>query len=115
MSGSAADDLRSGLVDGRLFEALANAAAAQSIDIVGFGNAGSGASPDVPLRYADLAAANPDASMSAVAYVSSLRAAMNDDKSARPDRMQIVTLPGGQRVLRVEFLAPSPFGVLANS
>ncbi len=114
VSGSAAQELQAGLIDGRLFEALANAAAAQAIDIVDFGNIGSGASPDVPLRYADLSTVNPDGSTSVATYVSSLRAAMNGDKSARPDRIQILTLAGGQQVLRVEFLAPSSFGLLAN-
>ncbi len=114
VSGVAAEDLQAGRVDGRLFEALANAAAAQSIDILAFGNIGPGGSPDVPLRYADLAAVNPNADISVAAYVKSLRAAMDDDSSARPDRTQLVTLANGQKILRVEFLAPSSFGVLAN-
>ena len=45
-------------------EALAAAAFVQPIDIVDFGNAGSGASAGVPLRYADLAASNPAAGLS---------------------------------------------------
>jgi hypothetical protein len=115
MSRGAAQDLDAGRIDGRLMEAIANAAAVQAIDIVDFGNVGSGASEDVPLRYADLATANPVAAMGTAAYVQSLRVGMDTGLGARPDRTQLLTLPGGQKVLRVEFLAPTPFGVLANS
>jgi hypothetical protein len=114
MSGAAAQELEAGRIDGRLMEAIANAAGAQAIDIVEFGNFGSGASADVPFRYADLSTTNPVATMGAAAYVQSLRVGMLTGLGARPDRTQLVTLPGGQQVLRVEFLAPSPFGVLAS-
>ncbi|HEY0716457.1 MAG TPA: hypothetical protein VGD68_02480 [Streptosporangiaceae bacterium] len=115
MSAQAARDLNAGRIDGRLMEAINNAAAVQSIDIVEFGNPGSGASVDVPLRYADLATASPVATMGAAAYVQALRAGMENGVGARPDRTQLVTAPGGQQVLRVEFLAPTPFGVLGSS
>jgi hypothetical protein len=114
ISRAATADLQAGRVDGRLMEAIADAAAAQPINIVEFGNAGSGASADVPLRYADLVASNPVANMGIAAYVQSLRAGMNGGPGPRPDRTEIVRLPGGQRVLRVEFSAPSPFGVLSG-
>ena len=83
----------------------------QPIRIVDFGNAGSGASADVPLRYADLAASNPAAGLSVPAYVQMLRTSMGGSHP-RPARTQLLTLPGGQQVLRVEYLAPSQFGVL---
>lgn len=112
-SGSAAQDLESGRVDGRLFEALAEAAVAAPIDIVGFGNAGPGATRGVPLRYADLAASNPASGMTVAAYVQTLRASMSRRRGPSPARTQLLTLPG-EKVLRVEFLAPSPFGVPNN-
>jgi hypothetical protein len=115
ISAAAAQDLQAGRVDGRLVEAIAEAAgAAGAVNIVDFGNTGPGASADVPLRYADLAAGNPVANMGAGAYVRSLRVGMNGGPAPRPDRTELVTLPGGQRVLRVEFTAPSPFGVLSS-
>jgi hypothetical protein len=114
-SGPAQADLQAGRIDGRLMEAVADAAGGVgSISIVEFGNVGLGASPEVPLRYADLAASDPAAVMSTPAYVQALRTAMNGGPGPRPDRTELVTLPGGQRVLRVEFLAPSPFGVLTG-
>ena len=77
-----------------------------------FGNAGSGASADVPLRYADLAASNSAAGPSGPAYVQMLRISMGGSPGPRPARTQLLTLRGGQQVLRVEYLAPSQFGVL---
>jgi hypothetical protein len=111
-SRSAALDLKSGRVDGRLAEAIAEAATAEPIDILDFGNAGTGASAEVPLRYADLAASNSATDMSASEYVQTLQGGMNGSQGVRPDRAQLLTLAGGHQVLRVEFLAPSPFGVL---
>jgi hypothetical protein len=114
VSGAAQQDLQAGRVDGRLMEAIADAASVEPINIVEFGNVGMGASPEVPLRYADLAVSNPAATMGTQAYVEALRTGMNAGPGPRPDRTELLTLPGGQKVLRVEFLAPSPFGVLTN-
>ena len=47
------------------------------------------------------------------AYVQALRSSMDAGPGPRPDRTQLLTLDG-QQVLRVEFLAPSPFGVLSG-
>jgi hypothetical protein len=113
VGGIAAQELNSGLIDGRLMEAVTDAAAAEPIDIVDFGNAGTGASSGIPLRYADLAANDSAATMSVSAYVQALRSSMNAGPGPRPDRTQLLTVDG-QQVLRVEFLAPSPFGVLSS-
>jgi hypothetical protein len=114
VSGPAQQDLQAGRIDGRLMEAVADAASAQPIDIIEFGNVGMGASAEVPLRYADLAVSNPAATMGTQAYIQALRTGMNAGPGPRPDRTELLTLPGGQKVLRIEFLAPSPFGVLTN-
>jgi hypothetical protein len=119
VSGPAQQDLQAGRIDGRLMEAVADAASTEPIDIVEFGNVGMGASAEVPLRYADLAvsnpaATNPAATMGTQAYIQALRTGMNGGPGPRPDRTELLTLPGGQKVLRIEFLAPSPFGVLTN-
>jgi hypothetical protein len=113
-SRSAAQDLRSGHVDERLMQAITDAADAQPIDIAAFGNAGSGASPDVPLRYADLVVSDSATGMSVPAYVRALQAGMDGGPGPRPSRTRLLTLAGGQQVLRVEFLAPSPLGVLTS-
>jgi hypothetical protein len=113
VSGAPAQDLMSGRVDGRLMEAIADAATAEPIDIVDFGNVGTGASAYVPLRYADLRANGSAAGMSEPAYVQALEAGLSGGAGFHPDRTQVLTLRG-QQVLRVEFLAPTPFNVLNN-
>jgi hypothetical protein len=113
VSGAPAQDLLSGRVDARLMEAIADAATAEPVDIVDFGNVGTGASADVPLRYADLVASGSAVAMSEPAYVQALRAGLSGGAGFRPDRTQVLTLRG-QQVLRVEFLAPTPFNVLNN-
>lgn len=112
VAGAAAQDLRTGRVDGRLMQAIADAAAGQPVDVVGFGNVGPGAEASVPLRYADLAVSHATGGMPVPAYVQAVRASMTDAPGPTPDRTQLLTLPGGQQVLRVEFLAPSSFGSL---
>ncbi len=96
--------LTAGLVDLRLLSALTALSRHQPVSIVEFGNAGPGASPGMPLRFADLDAAGQVAAGER-AYLSGL------GNGLRPDRMVSVVLPDGQAVLRVEFTAPSPFGV----
>jgi hypothetical protein len=113
VSGAPAQDLMSGRVDGRLMEAIADAATAEPIDIVDFGNVGTGVSANVPLRYADLLANGSAAGMSEPAYVQALQAGLSGGAGFHPDRTQVLTLRG-QQVLRVEFLAPTPFNVLNN-
>jgi hypothetical protein len=96
--------LTAGLVDLRLLSALTALSRHQPVSIVEFGTAGPGASPGMPLRFADLDAAGQVAAGER-AYLSGL------GNGLRPDRMVSVVLPDGQAVLRVEFTAPSPFGV----
>jgi hypothetical protein len=110
---AAAQELNSGQVDWRLTEAITAAAGSQPIDIVDFGNPGSGASADVPLRYADLAASDAATGLSVSAYVQGLRTSMAGSPTPRPARTQLLTV-SGQQVLRVEFLGPSKSGVLNN-
>jgi hypothetical protein len=68
---------------------------------VQFGNVGSGASPGLPLRFADLSATGQVAA-SERSYLDGLKGTL------RPVRTVPVALPDGQAVLRVEFTAPSP-------
>ena len=108
----AGGQLSTGAVDSRLLLALAALAGHQSISIVQFGNASSGATAGVPLRFADLAENVPAAHLSRAAYVKAVRAYMSTVPIRfRPARMTTVARPDGQAVLRVEFTAPSPLGV----
>jgi hypothetical protein len=110
VSATARSQLVAGRVDSRLLLALALLAGSQPIDIVRFGNLGPGASPGVPLRFADLAESVPAAHMDRAAYVRAVWAVLSGvDARVRPAR----TVSGpvqGQAVLRVEFTAPSPLG-----
>jgi len=104
--------LAAGQVDSRVLLALADLAGQQPISIVQFGKDGPGASADLPLRFVDLAENVPTAHQAPAAYVRSVRAYLDRaGNKYRPDSMTTVVLGNGQAVLRVDFNAPSPFGV----
>jgi len=94
--------LNTGLVDLRLLSALTALSRHLPVSIVQFGNVGTGASPGMPLRFADLSATGQVAA-SERSYLDGLKGTL------RPVRTVPVVLPDGQAVLRVEFTAPSPF------
>jgi hypothetical protein len=113
MSAAARRQLAAGQVDARLILAIASLAAARPIDIVQFGDPGPGADPSIPLRYADLAEDDQAAHLNRAVYVQAMRAAL--DKLTGPYRpASTVTMAraGEPVVLRVEFTAPSPLGLL---
>jgi hypothetical protein len=113
-SATARKQLMAGQVDSRLLLAIADLAADHPIDIVDFGNVAPGEDPDIPLRFADLAVndqavARPDSS----AYVRSVVADLGAvSMQFRPASTETVVLPSGQKVLRVQFTAPSSLGLL---
>ena len=110
MSAAARRQLLAGQADSRLLLALALLAGSQPIDIVQFGNLGPGASPGVPLRFANLAESLPAAHMNKTAYARAVWALLSGiDARIRPARAVSGTFQG-QPVLRVEFTAPSPLG-----
>jgi hypothetical protein len=98
---SARAQLNAGLVDLRLLSALTALSRHLPVSIVQFGNVGPGASPGMPLRFADLSATGQVAA-SERSYLNGLKGTL------RPVRTVPVVLPDGQAVLRVEFTAPSP-------
>jgi hypothetical protein len=111
----AGEQLTAGQVDARLLLALRALAGHQPIRIMRFGSTGPGSSADVPLRFVDLAENDRAAHMAGAAYVRFLRAHLSTVSAEfRPARMVTMVLAGGQAVLRVEFNAPSPLGVLAT-
>jgi hypothetical protein len=93
--------LNTGLVDLRLLSALTALSRHLPVSIVQFGNVGMGASPGMPLRFADLSATGQVAAGER-SYLDGLKGTL------RPVRTVPVVLPDGQAVLRVEFTAPSP-------
>ena len=101
---SARAQLTAGLVDVRLLQALTDLSKHEPVSLADFGNVGPGASPGIPLRFADLSVTG-QAAAGVRAYLSGLTTGF------RPVKTVAVTLPDGQAVLRVEFSAPSPPGV----
>ena len=109
VSATARSHLVAGQADSRLLLALALLAGSQPIDIVRFGNLGPGASPGVPLRFADLAESSRPPT-----WTQPPRAGC----PGRPEQGRCESPPGegglrdgsGPAVLRVEFAAPSPLG-----
>jgi len=114
VSATARSQLAAGQADTRLLAALALLAGHQPIDIVRFENVGPGASPGVPLRFADLAESVPAAHMGTAAYVRAAWALLSGaDPRIRPARAVSGTLQG-QAVLQIQFSAPSPLGTIGR-
>jgi hypothetical protein len=113
VSATARSQLMAGQVDSRLLLALASAARHQPIDIIRFGNLGQGASPGLPLRFADLADNVPAANMDKGAYVRAVWAALSGPGAPVLPARAVWRPVQGQAVLRVEFTAPSPLGKAA--
>ena len=112
VSATARSQLTAGQADSRLLAALALLAGHQSVDIVRFENLGPGASPGVPLRFADLAESVPAAHMGPAAYMRAAWALLSGaDPRIRPARAVSGTLQG-QAVLQIQFSAPSPLGTI---
>lgn len=110
VSATARSQLAAGQVDSRLLLALASLAGHQPIDIVRFENPGPGASPGVPLRFADLAGSVPSAHMDAAAYMRTALTVLSAVAARiRPARIVSGTLQG-KPALQIQFTAPSPLG-----
>jgi hypothetical protein len=107
--------LANGQVDSRVLLALADLAGQRPISIVQFGNDGPGGSANLPLRFVDLAENVAAAHQAPAAYVRSVRAYLDRAGSKyRPASMTTVVIPNGPTVLRIDFSAPSPFGVFGT-
>ena len=110
------EQLAAGAVDTRLLYVITVLAGATPIDIVDFGNIATGASPGLPLRYADLAEKDKAAHLSQTAYVSALQRVLRGlPAQYRPIRVVTVQLGPTETVLRIELPAPSPLGLLGSS
>jgi hypothetical protein len=113
VSATARKQLAAGQVDSRLLLAIAALVTNEPIDIVRFGNIGPGGAADLPLRVAYLAESGQAAHMTSSAYVRSIVADLGKVPApANSASTGTVPFPGGQTVLRIEFTAPSPLGLL---
>ena len=113
VSATARKQLAAGRVDSRLLLAIAALTTNEPIDIVRFGNIGPRGAADLPLRFAYLAENGRAAHMTSSAYVRSIVADLGKVPApANSANTGTVAFPGGRTVLRIEFTAPSPLGVL---
>jgi hypothetical protein len=117
VTAAAADrrQLRGGQVDSRLLLTLAKLASQWPISIVAFGDRGPGASPGVPLRSADLVVTGGKAGLAPAGQVRLMSVFVHQlGEFFAGARIQIVRLANGQDVVRIEFTAPSRFGLLGT-
>jgi hypothetical protein len=114
VSAKARKQLAAGQVDSRLLLVITVLAAQNPIDIVGFGSVAPRASPGTPLRLVDLAETDPAAHRPSASYVRSMVAALSaQNPPYRPAHVQTLRLADGQAILRIDFAAPSPLGLLS--
>jgi hypothetical protein len=114
-SATARRQLAAGQIDTRLLTTLATLAALYPIDVAGFGGPGAHASAGVPLRSADISGATGVAGARSAVSLSSLKGFLLAQRAPYlPAEMNTVRLATGQAVLRVEFTAPSPLGLLGT-
>ena len=112
-SAAARRQLAAGQVDPRLVLAIANLASQRPLSIVAFGDLAPGADPGIPFRSADLAETGGTAGPDPAAQVRSMSAFLHRQGGFyRGAHVQLVRLAGGGSVLRIEFAAPSPLGLL---
>ena len=114
LSVKARKQLIAGQVDSRLLVVITALAAQQPIDIVRFAGFAAGASTGTPLRFADLTPMDPAAHLTSSEYLRSMLTLLRAQPvQYRPARVHEVRLPTGQRVLEIQFDAPSPLGLLS--
>jgi len=103
--------LAAGQVDSRLLITIATLAGQGRVSILAFGDSGHGASPGVPLRLAELASP-PGAKSGYLQSVVTLLRAQRQPYLA--NSVTLARLANGQEVVRIEFAAPSPLGLLSG-
>jgi hypothetical protein len=106
--------LASGQVDSRLLLTLVTMAHIYPVDIVSFGRPAPGASPGVPVRYAEIAGGarrhgQRPASLQALRSFLSVQRPLY-----RPSAVTTVRTASGRTVLGVEYPAPSPLGLFGS-
>jgi hypothetical protein len=113
VSAAARRQLAAGEVDARLLTTLAALASLDPINVAGFGGSAAHASAGVPLRTADISGAAGGAGTRSTVSLGSLKRFLLAQRAPYlPAEMDIVRLATGQAVLRIEFAAPSPLGLL---
>jgi hypothetical protein len=113
MSATARRQLAAGQVDARLLVVIVSLAAHRPVSIVAFGDLPPGASPGIPFRSADLSAAAGTTGLKSAADLQWMSDFLHAQRGRyRATHITMVRLAGGRNVLRIEFPAPSPVGLL---
>ena len=116
VSPAARRQLRAGQVDSRMLTILAGLAAIRPISLVSFGDSGPGASPGVPLRAAELAIPGDTGSAGRPASLRAMLAMLDAQRPPfRLARVGRTRLRDGRVVLRIQFAAPGPLGLLRTA
>jgi hypothetical protein len=107
LAATARRELTAGQVDSRLLITLATLATTRQVNVVAFSGYAPGATAGVPLRVVDIADTAGNAEFRAIrAFVLAQRPPFV------PARLGSVRLANGETVIRVQFGAPSPLGLL---
>jgi hypothetical protein len=106
--------LAAGQVDSRLLTVFAALATMYQVQLVDFAAPAAGASAGMPLRAADIAPAGPGTRQHPNTMAALARYLRNQLTPYQPQRVTVVRLASGQPVLRVEYGAPSPLGLLGK-
>jgi hypothetical protein len=112
VSAKARRQLAAGQVDPRLIVDISGLASHQTIMIASFGDLPTGASPGVPLRSADLAETRQLAGKVRAAYQRSMLQFLQTQHGLYQPTLLESLQVDGQYVIRIEFPAPSPLGLL---
>jgi hypothetical protein len=107
-------ELVTGQVDLRLITTLAFISQQEPLSIAGFGTYSPAAGPDVPLRTAYLATADPAAKVTGAAYLTALTKALHAQIPPYIPLTVTTADYAGQQVLEIVFSAPSPLGLLKS-
>jgi hypothetical protein len=98
-------DLQDGLVDPRLLVTLSALAAKLPVQLILFDDSSPGASPEVPLRGAEIGASTAAGLSAIMGFLAAQRS------DYLPSNYRIVTINGGQSAVAVQFDAPGPLGL----
>jgi hypothetical protein len=105
-----------GQVDTRLMATIVTISGPASISVLAFGDPGPGTGAGSPLRSAELTPTGKTDPAGSSASVQQMIKFLNVQKPPfAPAWAAMAWLPSGQAVLRVEFAAPSPLGILAGN
>ncbi len=108
LSAAARAQLRSGNIDPQLPLLIALMVHYHPLQIVDFGGQSPGGGPASLLRSMDLATADPPAHLTPSEYINWMRSFIQAQRSKYHAALSLVTLPGGQTVLRIGYGTPSP-------